>query len=411
MAQKHFQLLSLPGEDHREVWRCRPDGQWEPLPAGTPFKEGVLVLDALAFDSAPFWTRTSQSGELRLDEIVSLHWEAQGLDESVEGRAWTCWKVAEENGRILVGTAGLAGGMATESSLEQMPSSCEISPQIYPIPSQEAAVWRELGRYVIAFHRGTTLVHFATLSSRHLNADAAREIGELQSALEIREMLPPLKGVRLWCDADVDFTSSLKSLLDGVPVIVEPRPDPRLPVRPSEIDPPELAQSRRLIRKSRRITRAFVLGAFLYASVFALWAGWLAYRDSRLTSEESILRQMEPDLAVIRKAQLRWQALEVATNPDLYPVEVFHRIASLLPEEGIRLEEFVFDAMDAKKLVVRGQASNSAEAIKFLEKIKNSELLNRYPWETPVPNILPDNRATFRAEGTLETLNIVSHEP
>ncbi|CAN5765864.1 hypothetical protein BH11VER1_BH11VER1_30100 [soil metagenome] len=412
MAQKNYQLLSLPGEDHREVWRCRPDGEWELLPAGTQFKEGVLVLEALAFDSAPFWVRTSQGGELKLDEIASLHWEAQGLGVSDEGRAWTSWKVEEGNGRILVGTAGLAGEITAESSLEQMPQSCEISPQMYPIPSHEAAVWKEMGRYVIAFHRGTMLLHFSTLATRQLNAEAAQEILEIQSALEIREMLPQPKGVRVWCDAEVEFIPTLKSLLDGVPIIVEPRPSPRLPVLPSEIDPPELAQRRRLARKSRQTTRLLVLGAFLYAAVFAVWAGWLAYRDQKLVSEEMTLQQMEPELAVIREAQLRWQALEAATNPDQYPVEIFHRIASLLPAEGIRLEEFIFDTIDAKKMMVRGQASSSGEAVKFLANIKSSDLLKQYPWDAPVPNILPDNRASFRAEGALEALNpVVSHEP
>jgi hypothetical protein len=371
----------------------------------------VLVLEALALDSAPFWARTSQEGELVLKDIASLHWDAQGLEESAEGRSWTSWKVVEENGRVLVGTVALARESSSESWREHMPHSCEISPQIYPFPSHEAALWKELGRYVIAFQKGPSIVHFTTLSSRQLNAEAAQEISEIMSALEIREMLPDLKGLRVWCDEVTDFLPAIKSILQPVPVIIEPRPEPRMPALPSELDPPELAQRRRLARKNRQTMQLLVLGAFLYASVFAVWAGWLAYRDYKLANEEKILRQMEPELAVIREAQLRWQELEAATNPDLYPVEVFHRIASLLPAEGIRLEEFIFDTIDAKKMVVRGQASSSGEAVKFLANIKSSDLLKQFPWDAPVPNILPDNRASFRAEGALETINIAPHEP
>lgn len=411
MATKTHQLLSLPGEDQRELWRCRADGAWELAPVGTALKDGVLVLEAMALDSAPFWARTSQEGALVLQDIASLHWDALGLEESGEGRSWTCWKVAEDNGRVLVGTVALARESSSESWLEQMPLSCEISPQIYPIPAHEAALWKETGRYVIAFQRGASLVHFTTLSSRHLNASAAQEIGEVLSALEIREMLPGLKGLRVWCDAATEFLPSLREKLEGVPVIVEPRPDPRLPEQPSAIDPPELAQRRRLVAKNRRTMRLLVLGACLYAAVFAVWAGWLGYRDQKLAGEEATLQQIEPELAVIREAQLRWQALEAATNPDQYPVEVFHRIASLLPEEGIRLEEFIFDAIDARKMVVRGQASSSGEAVKFLANIKTSDLLKQYPWDAPVPTILPDSRANFRAEGILENLNLAPHEP
>ncbi|CAN5843675.1 hypothetical protein BH11VER1_BH11VER1_23110 [soil metagenome] len=411
MATKIHQLLSLPGEDHREIWRSRADGGWELAPAGTTLKDGVLVLEAMALDSAPFWARTSQEGALVLKDIASLHWDAQGLEETSEGCTWTCWKVAEENGRVLVGTVALVRESSSDSWVEQMPLSCEFSPQIYPIPSQEAALWKEMGRYVIAFQRGPSLVHFTTLSSRQLNAGAAQEISEIMSALEIREMLPELKGLRVWCEDVVDLLPALKNALHPVPVIIEPKPEPRLPAVPSELDPPELAQRRRLARKSRQTTQLLVLGAFLYAAVFAVWAGWLGYRDQKLAGKEATLQQMEPELAVIREAQLRWQALEAATNPDQYPVEVFHRIASLLPAEGIRLEEFIFDTIDAKKMVVRGQASSSGEAVKFLANIKSSDLLKQYPWDAPVPNILPDNRASFRAEGGLQTLNpVVSHE-
>lgn len=411
MAVKTNQLLSLPGEEHREMWRCRADGVWELTSSGTTLKEGVLVLEALSLDSAPFWARASQEGELVLKDITALHWEALGYDESDEGRSWSCWKIAEENGRVLVGTVALARESSSESWLDQMPQSCEISPQVYPIPSHQAALWKEMGRYVIAFQGATALVHFTTLSSRQLNAEAAQEIDEIMSALDVREMLPKLKGCRVWCDSETDFLPALKNVLEAVPVIVEPRPAPRLPALPSEIDPPELAQRRHLISKKRRATRLLLLGTLVYASVFAIWAGWLAYRDDQLAGKEKALQQMEPELAVIREAQLRWQALEAATNPDQYPVEIFHRIASLLPAEGIRLEEFVFDTIDAKKMVVRGQASSSGEAVKFLANIKNSDLLKKYPWDAPVPTILPDNRASFRAEGALETLNMAPHEP
>ncbi len=411
MATKSNQLISLPGEAQRETWLCSAEGHWEFSPDDAAGNGGVLILEALSLDSAPFWARTPQEGELNLEEVTSLHWEAQGLEERIEGRSVACWNVLSEKGRVLVGTAALAREPLPDAWLSLSPLSCEISPLVYPIPAQEVAIWKELGRYVVAFQGASALVHFTTLSSRQLDAAAACEIIEMMSALSIRGMLPKLKGVRVWCEVEVDFAAGLKNWHEPLIVIEEPKPTPRLPAQASGIHPPELAEKRRLQKQSAHRLRLLLLGAAAYAAVFAMWAGSLAYRAERLSREEKTLSRLEPELAVVREAQLRWQLLEAATNPDQYPVEVFHRIASLLPEQGIRLEEFVFDTIDAKKIIVRGQASSSGEAVKFVANIKNSETLKQYPWDAPVPTILPDNRASFRAEGALQPLTPSTHEP
>ena len=57
--------------------------------------------------------------------------------------------------------------------------------------------------------------------------------------------------------------------------------------------------------------------------------------------------------------------------------------------------------MEAKKIVVRGIASSSRDALKFQADIKNSDQLKQYPWDAPVPAIRPDNQATFRVDGAL----------
>ena len=143
MAQKNNQWLSLPGENQRETWHCHVDGTWKISQTETTFKEHVLVLEAVALDSAPFWARTSQEGDLAIHEVTSLHWETLGLENSNGSQSWTCWKIAEKNGHVLVGTVALAREFSSDSWLEQMPKICEISPQLYPIPSHQAALWKD----------------------------------------------------------------------------------------------------------------------------------------------------------------------------------------------------------------------------------------------------------------------------
>ena len=400
MAAAQEQFLILPGEDAREVWHSVAGGAWTRT-ADSSGKNGVLALECLALDSAPFWARTPAGGVMDLPGVAALHWEALGLENGDEGRAWTHWKVVQEDGRVLVGSSALCRDAPQNAWLEQEPSSCELSALLYSIPTNEAALWKEAGRFVVAFTRDEVLLHFSVLSSRELDESAAIEIHELVQALEMREMLPKLKGIRIWCDCGQSFSDQLKTSLDSVKVRVEEKPAPRLPAKLCELDPPEIARARRLGIKRRRVRRAVLLGAALYLAVFAVWIGSLFFHAQKLSREQAQLDRQEPELAVIRNAQLRSQALEAATNPDAYPLEVFNRIGTLLPPEGIRLEEFIFDTVDAKKIVVRGIASSSRDALKFQADIKNSDQLKQYPWNAPVPAIRPDNQATFRVDGAL----------
>ncbi|WP_172683451.1 hypothetical protein [Verrucomicrobium spinosum] len=83
-------------------------------------------------------------------------------------------------------------------------------------------------------------------------------------------------------------------------------------------------------------------------------------------------------------------------DPDTYVPEIFHRVVSLLPPEGIRLKEF---GLDREKLTVAGEASTVAHAKQFQADVTGSPGLRQFAWNFPQPTILDDNRASFRAEG------------
>ena len=100
----------------------------------------------------------------------------------------------------------------------------------------------------------------------------------------------------------------------------------------------------------------------------------------------------------MRAAQAHWLEMEAAINPDLYPMELFHQIVSLLPDEGIRLKEF---QIEDGRLIVSGEATMVNHALGFKDRLAACEPLQRYAWTFPVPTIREDNRAEFRAEGTL----------
>jgi hypothetical protein len=138
----------------------------------------------------------------------------------------------------------------------------------------------------------------------------------------------------------------------------------------------------------------------MYLCFFGAWWLRLQWRDARLTRAEAALAVSQPEIDQVTTAQAHWQAMEGAINPDLYPMELFHQVVSLLPEEGIRLKEF---QIANGKILVSGEAATVNHALGFKGRLIASDVQNHHAWNFPVPSIREDNRADFRAEGTLRS--------
>jgi len=395
MAAGKLQILRLPGETSRELWLREGDGVWKLSPKDEGATGGILGMETLALDGAPFWAQAAALAGGSVESTASLRWEALGLDTETVGRAWDCWRVLEEDGRILTSTLALATEAPQEEWATFLPDTFEVAARLYPIPPGEMALWKELGRYVVAFTRGAELLHVSVLSSRTLDQAAAEEIWHLNTSLDVSGMLPGLKGIRLWTEGNKDFLAGLKNYI-GVKVKTEEKPAPRLPDEAGNILPPRIAEIRVERAQRARRTQLLAVAAAVYVGFFAAWAGWLFWRDHQVNQYVAELNSRQPAVEAVRDAQLRWSALEAATDPNYYPVEVFHQVAALLPNEGIRLKEF---SLDLEKLTVSGEASSVNHALKFIADIKASPALQRFSMQFPQPTLMDDNRASFRGEG------------
>jgi len=399
MAAGTPQILRLPGEASRELWLRDPAGVWVIAARDEGAKGGILGIESLALDSSPFWGQASPEAGVSLESTASLRWEGLGLEmEEMAGQAWACWPVAEEEGRTLTGTVALAAEAPQDEWAQHLPDSFEVSARLFPLPPSELVLWKEMGRYVLVFTRGEEVLHIAVLSSRELDQSAADEVRDLAMALDVGGMLPKLKGVRVWTAADSTFTAALKKTFD-VRVKLEEKPAPRLPAEASGILPSRVAEIRVERVKRARQVQFLSLAAVIYLGFFTAWAGWLFWRDHQIGQSVAQVNARQPEVEAVRDAQLRWTALEAATEPDVYPVEVFHQVAALLPEEGIRLKEF---NLELEKLVVSGEASSVNHALKFIADVKASPALKRFSMEFPQPTVMDDNRASFRGEGLVE---------
>ncbi|MCE9518562.1 MAG: hypothetical protein K8R87_03195 [Verrucomicrobia bacterium] len=390
--------LCLPGETGREYWRLETTGGWKKVEVADGTGGGVFAIEALALDSVPFWAVAPQDGKLDLAAVATLKWETLGANEAGDGKSWTHWEAGRSENRVLVASAGLAD-LPEAPWAGQRPDSFELSPRLFPLPDGEAVIWKELGRLVIAFARGETLLHFSVLSARRLDVEAAQEIRALCLGLEVQGFLTRPSGIRVWTKPEPGFADAVKDAL-GVRAWIEARPLPVLPEKPGGIFPPEMARAAQGRAKRRRTAQIITALVALYILSFAAWSGWLYWRGQNVTKQTAELEKRRPEIESVRQMQTRWQVLEPATNADSYPTELFHRVASLLPDEGIQLKEFF---LESNKLVVSGKASTITHAKKFQADLTNDAGLHQYTWNFPQPTILEDNQASFRAEGTLGT--------
>lgn len=385
------QSLSFPGEEVRETW-IHEEGAWR---RSEPVIVGIVGVETLAFDSAPFWCLSQENVP---DEAVALRWEALGLSNVGAASLWLHWTVLRKNQRALVATLALAEEALCSDGWSRHPERFEPSVRMLPLPENGVAVWKELGRYVVAFTREGKLLHAAVLASRVLDVDAAFEMRDLCAALQGHEFMDEPSAIYLWTACETDFVPQLACLFVEAEVRKEPRPDPRPPEDAGGLLPLQVATQRQQQKLRQGRLLLLVAAAMLYLCFFGAWWLRLQWRESRLRHAETKLAIRQPEIDRVTQAQAHWLAMEGAINPDLYPVEVFHQIVSLLPEEGIRLKEF---QIENGRIIVSGEATTVNHALGFKGRLAACAALQNYAWNFPVPAIREDNRAEFRTEGTL----------
>jgi len=140
--------LSLPGELERELWQRNAQGAWERHVESSKSSGCLYAVETRVLDSLPFWAVAPQDGKVDVSGVVSLKWEFLGCEKSREGRTWTHWVAGEKDNRVLVASAGMALDSISPDWVQWSPQAFDLSPRLYPIPEGEAAIWKELGRYV-----------------------------------------------------------------------------------------------------------------------------------------------------------------------------------------------------------------------------------------------------------------------
>lgn len=393
-------IIYLPGEEGWERWKRAHDGNWQITESEVLKHKSVQAVPMLSLVSSPFSAlKAQEADDALLASTVQLRWDTLGFETEGPGKHWISWIITENDPFVLMGTMALSESTFTDSILEQRDRIFEPSVGFYPLSHDSISLWKELGRFVVAFQQGGKLLHASTLSARELDASAAAEIRDLAQILAVTWPYNKWSIVCLWTEVSSEFIVAMEGTF-AVPVCIEDKPAPQLPLIPSGLLPSLVAIKRQARKQQRR--QLLFLFSFISLLVvgFSAWASWLGVKEKRVNQSFEQINALHPKVEEVQRAQLKWWALEQAINQDKYPIEVFRQIVSLLPPEGIRFKEF---KMDSEKLIISGEASSLIHASKFQSDLKANIALQRFSLNAPQPTILDDNRANFRIEGTTKT--------
>jgi hypothetical protein len=264
-----------------------------------------------------------------------------------------------------------------------------------PLPQDRVILWHEHGRIVVAATCDKQLTHFQILCDKKLSKEAIQELRCIIIELESHSETHRFLGVVLWGGFSEEEIESVKHELK-LPLFQDEMPAPELPLAPSKLLPPQVAVLHAKRHRRERIKRVVTLVAaiyvlFLLSQILSL--GWQHFQANQLRT--SIVRQ-QPEVDVIRTTAKKWQNLQWAIDPKVYPVELLLQTASLLPGQGMRLTSF---EIEKGKVVLHGEASMAADAFKFAEDIKSNPALKMFQWQMATPSLRPDGRADFIVEG------------
>lgn len=394
MTESESITLNLPGPATREWWlpskakavaweRSEDDGKSKPSDtAGYGFS-------AFSCHSYPLWISSDDPeiiGRIAMTELELLNAPLAGRQAESQVILRT---VASDGPRTLIQAVVIPAQLE-----EPTPHKAVRLQQFFPacfafaFPRRSILLWREMNRWVVGFSRDGVPVHFQGFGRGALDDDVATEILCLLADLESRLQVDEISGVVVWSDGqDNDGLLASAEIVGkrlNLPVECVPRPEPDT-LRVADIGSvPEAIVLER--EESRRRSKGMAIAnavAFVY--VLAVAAGVMSLFLKQRSNEQLAQRiaEQKPQAEAVRDARDRWAVMRQSVEVDSYPVELFHRVASLLPPQGVRLTLF---EIRGDQIIVKGEASSLPTWIKFKADLENSPELKDYEWRQGTPD-------------------------
>jgi len=406
--------LAIPSENGWDLWQ-RQGGAFELVGHEEIDEEGAVgrfraashyAFPVLSVFTVPLWANTDDPALLQ--GLVEMQLEKLGLKPEASQGKLLDYKMA------LLGEPGAGEGDAPRNLVlatvlssnfkhslpRQTPQFFDISPRFYILPGNHVLLWKELGRIVVAITRNDQLIYSQALGSHTIDENAVQELKCLLMELSLQGVIAKPAGLVLWTEAVADGADALLEKSLGLKVRRDEKPEPVLPAKGSKLVPSEVALLR-LEQKRREKQRVVLLVA---AAVYVAFAAWFAF-DYFLTARElkgdqAEAAALEPKVGWMGPFKAVWDQVEDTIDGDRYPVELFHRVQSLLPPKGVGFASYI---SEGNLITIDGVSRTTAEANNYGGKVMGSDQLADYEWQwlqrPTVDTRKRDRTATFRIQG------------
>lgn len=370
----------------RQVWAsCRAPGKSQP---------SGYVYSAFEGESFPLWVNSEDPQVV--PQLVSFEIERlTGRTIPPGDPSLAIRKILRRDQHILVQTSVIGDQIDLEISRNWR--RFLVSPFLRQNGRNDFQLWQENDRWVAAFFVQGFLAHWHAFGKGELGETHFSELRCIYDDLHARHICSPPEAIAIHSpEALPERVIEAARDTFGLPVMPSTESTGRFPGLDEYQKPASLI---RYQDRQRQIQFQVLLSAFLVmlltAGAFVAWFD-LQRQKQEVASLQNRAVQLAPRAAEIRKARDRWESLAPAIRDDHFPVEIFHRIASLLPPKGIRLTEF---EIREGKITIRGEASSVPMAIRFKANLEQSPDLKKFRWEVPPPQITGDT-AKFVAFGS-----------
>lgn len=334
--------------------------------------------------SHPHWI--SSKDEEIISEVVAVENEKLGVKPELGPGRIADWRTVETNGsRTLVQSVAIPWNF--EGLADGPTEFVDFLPQysLYPPPENAVVIWRENNGWVVGYSRGGQWAHVQPLG----NVDVSSLAGEIELTLmelSAKEIIEKHERTIVWEPDETELIESLTSSSD-VPVAYRPRPSPAAP-GDWDLEPHEITQRKIEKAKQRRGIWIGILACFFVMLLVAAAFIHIRLLESENRNLEKKIAANREDADRIELAQEQWYTLSPAVDPQRNPIELFHRVSTLLPEKGFRLTEFQHQGY--RTLLIGGEGASMANALQIKGALEKAENLTDYEWEIGPPRTKND---------------------
>ena len=361
-----------------------------------PKAAGGQVIVALPLRQTVSYATWVPTGDREVvPEMVQLQLEKRGLVQKQNAASSLDVRILEvQEERALVLAIVLLPDLAPELAIENA-VRFEPEPYTLPIPQDRLIIWRERQRLAMTISRGRDPIHFQVLSTEEVSDESVNEIRCILLQLESQHLINELLGLAIWGEFTDEEVERLQQGL-ALKTFRESVPPPSLPATASKLLPAQVSVLHEKARRRSRIRRLIAAAAGIYLLGILGIIAYIFWQQSRISQLQNQLTADLPTVTAVQGTADQWRKVEWAVDPKLYSVELLNQVASLLPQQGMRLTAF---QIEKGKVIIRGEASTAAGAFKFNEDIKQNAALKIFQWEMKSPSLRPDGRAEFIIEG------------